>query len=214
MKHIIVLFVVMASKGYAWPVSITFKFNQANTTDSFHFSVFKTYLSHFRFYNLQNKLIHVDNKAYLMDLNDSSMSYTISIDCPSHETPQSIVYSIGLDSLTNASGALTGDLDPLKGMFWTWQSGYIHLKLEGQSTKQSNTNPVKYTYHLGGYRWPNIALMDKRLVYDSNGINVDIQLNLLVSKLNAFKTTSIMSPGPLAKETFVALSNYFTQLTP
>ena len=214
MKHIFVLFVVMASKGYALPVSIMFKFNQASAKDSFHFSVFKTYLSNFRFYNLQNKLIHVDNKAYLMDVNDSSMSYTISIDCPSHETPQTIVYSIGLDSLTNASGVLTGDLDPLKGMFWTWQSGYIHLKLEGQTTKQSNSNPMKYTYHLGGYRHPNLTLMDKYLVFDTKGITVNIQLNLLVSKLNDFKTTSIMSPGPKAKETFEALTDYFIQVSP
>ena len=27
----------------------------------------------------------------------------------------------------------SGDLDPLKGMYWTWQSGYINFKIEGSS---------------------------------------------------------------------------------
>ncbi|MFN8393764.1 MAG: MbnP family protein, partial [Bacteroidia bacterium] len=44
-----------------------------------------------------------------------------------------IRFALGIDSLTNVSGALGGDLDPTKGMYWAWQSGYINMKMEGTS---------------------------------------------------------------------------------
>jgi hypothetical protein len=38
-------------------------------------------------------------------------------------------------------------------MFWSWNSGYIFLKLEGTSTQSSN--PVKF--HIGGFTGANAA---------------------------------------------------------
>jgi len=42
-----------------------------------------------------------------------------------------LMFQIGIDSIYNVSGAQTGALDPMNGMFWTWNSGYIMAKLEG-----------------------------------------------------------------------------------
>jgi hypothetical protein len=63
----------------------------------------------------------------------------------------SIEFTIGVDSIYNVSGAQTDDLDPMKGMFWTWNTGYIYAKLEGQS--DSSHAPSNYfSYHVGGYK--------------------------------------------------------------
>lgn len=62
-------------------------------------------------------------------------------------------FVIGIDSLRNCSGAQTGDLDPAKGMFWTWNSGYIFMKLEGRAPRSAGNKA--YTYHVGGYKGPN-----------------------------------------------------------
>jgi hypothetical protein len=56
---------------------------------------------------------------------------------------------IGVDPARSRDGAQTGALDPVHGMFWTWATGYIHLKLEGRS-RQSRERDGLVTLHLGG----------------------------------------------------------------
>lgn len=62
----------------------------------------------------------------------------------------SITFLIGVDSLHNVSGAQTGALDPVNDMFWTWNSGYVMAKLEGNSSSSPQVNQ-KFEYHIGGY---------------------------------------------------------------
>jgi hypothetical protein len=45
---------------------------------------------------------------------------------------EAIQFNIRIDRLTNA-GAKAGDLSPQHAMYWTWQSGYINLKIEDVS---------------------------------------------------------------------------------
>lgn len=62
-----------------------------------------------------------------------------------------ISFTIGVDSITQISGAMDGDLDPLKGMYWTWNSGYINFKFEGVS-EVSKAAGNRFEHHIGGYR--------------------------------------------------------------
>lgn len=60
-------------------------------------------------------------------------------------------FFIGVDSIRNVSGTQSGDLDPAKGMFWTWNSGYVMAKLEGTSpASAAPANSV--SLHVGGFR--------------------------------------------------------------
>jgi hypothetical protein len=64
-----------------------------------------------------------------------------------------IRYTIGVDSTRNVSGAQVGALDPANGMFWSWNTGYIFVKAEGNFTNDGNSG--SFTYHLGGFRHSN-----------------------------------------------------------
>lgn len=60
-------------------------------------------------------------------------------------------FTIGIDSLRNTKPITErqGDLDvtgAAMGMYWTWNSGYIFLKMEGTFLDTGN-----YIYHIGGY---------------------------------------------------------------
>ncbi len=66
-------------------------------------------------------------------------------------TFNTISFTLGVDSLRNVSGAQTGALDPLNDMFWTWNSGYIMAKLEGNSPSSNQPNN-KIEYHIGGFK--------------------------------------------------------------
>ena len=63
----------------------------------------------------------------------------------------SIEFLMGVDSIKNVSGVQTGSLDPAKGMFWTWNSGYVMAKLEG-SSPAAKTPAHTFSYHVGGYK--------------------------------------------------------------
>jgi hypothetical protein len=45
-----------------------------------------------------------------------------------------ITFSAGIDSLTSTAGIQKGVIDPINGMYWAWQSGYVNFKIEGKSS--------------------------------------------------------------------------------
>jgi hypothetical protein len=117
---------------------------------------------------------------------------------------------IGVDSLRNVSGSQTGDLDPAKTMFWTWQTGYIMAKFEGTSL-QAGTTEDNLGFHIGGFSGPenalkNITLNFPQIAEVGSGKNTSIHL---VSDLNEWfktpntidfsKTSFIVSPGEDSK---------------
>lgn len=65
-----------------------------------------------------------------------------------------ITFTIGVDANQVTEGAQTGVLDPAKGMFWSWNSGYIFMMMEGISSSSEVEGNV-ITYHVGGYKTPN-----------------------------------------------------------
>jgi hypothetical protein len=69
------------------------------------------------------------------------------------ENADSVAFLVGIDSLIQSAGALGGDLDPVHGMYWTWQSGYIHVKVETRTSKLEGESH-SIICHLGGYSAP------------------------------------------------------------
>ncbi len=112
----------------------------------------------FKYYISQITLTDVNGKEYR-----DSASYLIDEEAPEskkvvlHLVPQAnykqISFLIGVDSLRNCSGAQEGALDPMHGMFWTWNTGYIFMKLEGRSPDSKATAHL-LEYHIGGYKAP------------------------------------------------------------
>ena len=60
-----------------------------------------------------------------------------------------IEFLIGVDAKRNHAGAQTGTLDPTRGLFWSWKTGYIFFAFEGHSP-QSTSSGQTLTYHVGG----------------------------------------------------------------
>lgn len=145
--------------------------------------------------SVSGKQMPLSKKPVLINAFDTS---TIILEVPGSNYSQ-IGFTVGVDSIYNVSGVQTGDLDPAKAMFWTWQTGYIHIKVEGYSP-QSKAPFKKFTYHIGGFRHPYNTNRVFSMNYIKNNepviINVDLQplLNVMSVKDNA----SIMSPNMTA----------------
>jgi len=88
------------------------------------------------------------NSYHLID-ESKTESQTINLMIPEGKYTQ-LQFLLGVDSLHNVSGAQTDGLDPTKDMFWTWNSGYVMAKMEGNSPDSKLVNN-KFEYHIGGF---------------------------------------------------------------
>lgn len=133
---------------------------------------------------------------------DSAVSSTlnISLKTPLANALDEISFVIGVDSSLQMNGAQSGVLDPMLGMYWTWQSGYIHWKLETAQAEDSNV--PKLTWHVGGYRAPFNTLRTCRFTElpDSTSYTFRLDVNRLISEALSEVPLSAMSPSTHAME--------------
>jgi hypothetical protein len=132
-------------------------------------------------------------KYYLCDLGCSPSSFEECILVESDTTipltcdigiQKTLTFSLGVDSLKQAHPDYSGDLNPLKSMYWTWQSGYIQLKAEGK-VLQPNGTWQSFQLHLGGFRnYPTIQKIQRpingdviELRWDEKKLSQLLQLN-------------------------------------
>lgn len=118
--------------------------------ESFSISQLKFYVHEMQFFNTDSSHITTTGKNdhFLIDFSDTTTTVLKYAIYPYKYNR--IGFFIGVDSSRNFSGAQTGALDPAKGMFWTWNSGYIMAKMEGNSP-QANTPNNKFEFHIGGF---------------------------------------------------------------
>ncbi len=69
---------------------------------------------------------------------------------------KSLSFVLGVDSLRNTMepARRRGDLDVggrAEGMYWTWNTGYIFLKMEGTSEVVPDAQDKRFYFHIGGY---------------------------------------------------------------
>ena len=165
-----------------------------NEKDSLQIETLKFYISDIEFLNEGKIIFKEKNSFHLVDAsNDKSLAIVLKI--PSTVNFTQIRFNLGIDSITNVSGALGGDLDPTKGMYWTWQSGYVNFKLEGKSNLCKTRNNV-FQFHLGGYQKPFYALQSITLdVNKKDKIEIFLDISKLISTIDLSKENEIMSPG-------------------
>lgn len=87
---------------------------------------------------------------YLID--DSNQASTfITLEGVPFDQYTAVEFAIGVDANRVSQGAQTGALDPAHKHFWTWNSGYIFVKIEGTSS-YSTEDGNEFLYHVGGYK--------------------------------------------------------------
>lgn len=178
-------------------------------TDSTNFSIdkFKFYISRICLLKDGEIIFQEENSFHLIDVINGKDQFTFDIN--KELKYDQVQFLLGIDSLTNVSGALDGDLDPTKGMYWTWQSGYINFKLEGTHV-DCPTRDKKFQFHLGGYLPPFLAA--KNVLLDCNTqelILIAFDLNTFLKEIDLTTTHTIMSPGQKAVELSSICSKHF-----
>ena len=111
---------------------------------------FKYYISKIRLENTAAGSHSTEDENYFLVDEAQANSKKISFNAETGNY-NAVSFLLGVDSIRNVSGAQTGALDPANDMFWTWNSGYIMVKLEGQSSFSTLINN-EIEYHIGGFK--------------------------------------------------------------
>lgn len=189
--------------------------------DSFTVSKFNYYISNVFLHGVGATPDYIEPESYhlIQQIVPTSNSFDM-LNVPAGNYI-SVTFMIGVDSVHNISGAQTGALDPLNGMFWDWNTGYIMLKFEGNSPQAPGANG-NLTFHAGGFSGANNVLRTVTLSFPqeitvTSTSTPHIHLDADVLKLFQGSTTisfantyDITMPGKMAKSFADNYANMFT----
>ena len=174
---------------------------QNNYADNFSINKLQFYISDLRFYSQNKEVLEYHKKHILIDIENEN---SLKISIPSNLMFDQVLFNIGIDEETNKTGAKGGDLDPIHGMYWTWNSGYINFKLEGL---YNNNN--EFMFHVGGFMKPYNTLQ-KVKINKAKEHNNKLELNFdrFLNSLD-FNLDKILSPGKNALKSSNMLAKSF-----
>lgn len=180
--------------------------------DTLQIETFRFYISNVKFILNDNSQISEENSYHLIDIEEPNSQF-ISFSKKSNKEIKKVIFSLGIDSTASVSGALSGDLDPTKGMYWAWQSGYINFKIEGKSSSCKTRNNA-FQFHLGGYLKPNCALRTIELEIKNSNFEINVDLAQFFNYVKLSETNSIMIPGRKAMDLADKAIAIFTNSAP
>ena len=180
-------------------------FNQTFTITKFNY-----YIGKIRLTQSNGKEFFLDEYFFISEDEEKTATKSVFIDKIPAGEYSSISFIVGVDSLHNCSGAQSGALDPINAMFWTWNTGYIFLKLEGK-TSASSLPGNTFEYHIGGYKAPTnsirtVSMTFKNPLIITPTVNTKVQIKTDASEL-------LKTPTPIDFTVLPAVNNALNATT-
>ncbi len=163
-------------------------------SDTFKVSLFNYYISNIQL-TATDSFVYSETYSYHLIKASDFNSLEFSLPNVPLKNFKAISFMIGVDSLHNVSGAQSGALEPLNGMFWDWNSGYIMSKFEGTSP-QSPLLGHTLLYHQGGFSGPDNVIKTVNLNFPNNATvttAISPKVILKADLLEWFKTPNIVN---------------------
>lgn len=123
--------------------------------EKYNISLFNYYISNISLIRTDGSLYVVPRDSSYFLIKEENPSQTIVLNHIPVGKYKGVQFTIGVDSLKNTAPIeeRTGVLDPAAagaGMYWSWNSGYIFLKMEGYADSATSRDK-KFRYHIGGF---------------------------------------------------------------
>lgn len=130
--------------------------------DDFRIKKLLYYISNLYFLNDTGAYIRVVNEDYFL-INQADGIFNSTLLLPEGNYV-GMRFLIGVDSIRNVSGIQSGALDPIWGMFWDWNTGYIMAMFEGVSSKAPFNGGLGI--HIGGFHGTFSSLRSVHLQFN------------------------------------------------
>lgn len=139
-----------------------------SSNEQLEFTSVRYYISNIKLEKMDGTVWSEPESYHLIDhAVPSSMMFMIK-DVPTGEYHK-ISYMLGVDSARNVAGAQEGALSPANNMFWSWNTGYIFMKFEGNSASAADGT---FAFHLGGFAGANAAQQTVSHMMHSNMLSI------------------------------------------
>jgi hypothetical protein len=179
-----------------------------SSNESFNVTFLKYYLSNFELFN--DTSVHSVSDTYFLVDEESQPSTILELKNVPAGYYKGIRFMIGVDedkfNYLTVNGIIpTGSLDPVNNMMWTWNTGYIHFKMEGT---YNNSPDSLYFYHIGGMTGNFAGQRTVEIFFGGDSLKVNgsqaADIHLLADVLKIFSGNSdvslsgvhnVMSPG-------------------
>ncbi len=187
--------------------------------DTFKVSIFDYYITNVKLNGAKGTYTESESYHLIKQEDATSLSFDLS-DVP-YDTYTSVTLMIGVDSLRNVSGAQSGALDPAHGMFWTWSTGYIMVKMEGTSP-QSGASNKGLIYHAAGFAGANATQRTVTLTFPTaitvsksgdNHVHIDADVNAMFKSPNVIDFASHYTINSVGTNAKMLADNYANMLT-
>lgn len=186
MKWISVLFVLYAFSIVRAQLTLPVEWQQKDT--NLHLRIFRCYISDVHLLYADGSEFSAKEQVFLIDLADSASLQLQFPDAPKSDL-SGVRFRLGTDSTLNVAGVYDGALDPLKGMYWAWNTGYINLKIEGHYLQK------EIELHIGGYRTPYTTDRELEIKFDAKKAKLVLSPDAFVQFALGQNLSSIMIPG-------------------
>jgi len=186
--------------------------------ETFTLAEYKYYISNLKLIN-SIKPYAVENEHFLVDeQNPASKTIRVAIRA---DTYDALVFMIGIDSTQQVKGPQTGALDPVHGMFWNANMGFMAAKLEGHSDF-SGAPGNTLRHQIGGFegqynamRYVTVPLPSTITVGQGQTLTLVLEAELLrwfdgVYPMPIANNPSILTPGTTAMQ---IADNYIEQFS-
>lgn len=117
--------------------------------DSVSFSEVRYWLSNIELVREDGSVWTEKNSYRLIERSAANKREEFMFDIPTGKY-KAIRFGIGVDKDRNSSiDSIQGELDVNKGMSWTWNTGYIFFKTEGNYYNSDSMSQEPWKYHIG-----------------------------------------------------------------
>lgn len=182
-------------------------------------SKFNYYISNIKFIKKDNSEYAEPESYHLIQQNVSGSEHFHVANVPAGEY-KAVTFMIGVDEARNTGGAQTGALAVDNGMFWTWSTGYIMAKLEGNSSSSSNPDQ-SFKQHVGGFNGEFSGIRTVTLTFpntistgnDASGdvvVKADLKKWFGPNTVTIENNSNIMMPSAVSKKIADNYANMFS----
>ena len=114
--------------------------------NAYSVNLLKYYISNVTFMKSDGTEFKAANYELINEDSLSSKNFSMNVPIGDYT---GLKFLMGVDSAKNYSGAQAGELDPIYGMFWDWNTGYLYFKHEGEFIDSTGAL-LPIVYHYGG----------------------------------------------------------------
>ena len=191
-----------------------FAYKNPGGEGQFRINDFRFFLSNVRLTSTDGQTIIIPDSYHLARFDNAEAAYKLDFNELEIDELQSVSFAVGVDSPTNNSIQVRGDLDPNSQMAWNWEVGYKFIVFEGNLQLGAQRKPL--VYHVGfsdNLRRYSFRFDEPLELDDSSQVDFTVDVLKLFDGINRIDMAEISSVKFNKPDARMLADNYGTMIS-